>query len=414
VRRAFAFGVGLLIAAAAAADEATLADVLRTNGLTPPAGLPDLDRSLASHAVSNEGGRVTVIYDAGSAGSARLVALRVGPGPHTITRAPLAWPRSATVDAATCARVDSVRERATIVLVTAHINPSASCTLVLDQRLALKAVLAGWPMVDLPNGPFVYQRNQIHFAAVHPLALHLFDPARLTDTRIYPRKPYQPIRAAHIAKMQRVYTDAWCATHNHPCDPDVFDEQLTGDVLVDRTGNALAFSVAFDNTSGWSDAERWGRLEPFRELRAAMSTWDGQASPPDALPRALAAGLGRARNLGAQAHVADALAGDPELRDMVAGVLAGSRPAGVDEARWLAALDTRWSDPAIWRRLRSAVETPDEFTEVVYVYTGLHAPARLRYHEFLRQDFETRFGSGSLGPALEPAALTAIFGPGPR
>jgi len=398
----------------AGANADTLADVLRANGVTPPAGLPDLDRSLASYAVSNDGGRVTVVYDPRSTGPARLVALRAGPGLHAITRTPLAWPRAAAIDSRTCARVDSVREHASFVLVTAHVSPSASCTLVLDQHLALKVVLPGWPMADLPGGPFVYQGNQIHFAAVHPLALHLFDPARLADTRIYPLKPYQAIRAAHIAKMQNVYTDAWCAARNHPCDPDAFDEHLTGDILVDRTGDALVFSVVFDNTTGWSDPERWGRLEPFRELRAAMSAWDGQTRPPDALARALVAGLGRARNLGAQNHVAAALAGDPELRDLVLTVLGGSRPAGVDEARWLATLDTRWSDPAVWRRLQAAVETPDEFTEVVYVYRGLRVPARLRYREFLRRDFEARFGTGPLGPALEPAALNSVFGPGPR
>jgi hypothetical protein len=413
MRGQLVWGVALLLGIAGPAGADTLADVLRAHGVAAPVGLPDLDRRLGSYVVSDEGGRLTVLYDTGPSGAPGLVALRVGPGPAAVTRVPVVWPRSASLDPMTCAGVDSIREYGAVVLVTAHVNPSASCTLVLNQRLVLTAVLPGWPVADLPGGKFVYERNQVHFAAVHPLALHLFDPARRADTPLYPQKPYQAVRVAHIATMRSVYTDAWCSAHNHPCDPDVFDEHLSGDILVDPAGDSLVFPVAFDNTTGWSDAERWGRLEPFRELRAALASWGGQSPPPDALARALVAGLTRARNLGAQPHVGTALAGDPELRDRIAAILGGSRPAGVDEVQWLATLDPRWNDPVTWHRLAHAIRTPDEFTDVVYVYTGLQAPARVRQRELLRSDFESRFGKGSLASALDRSALKQLFGASP-
>jgi len=183
---------------------------------------------------------------------------------------------------------------------------------------------------------------------------------------------------------------------------------------VDARGDALVFTLAFDSTTGWTDAERWGRLEPFRELREALGRWDGQGAPSEGLARGLVAGLGRARNLNAGPHVAAALSGDPELRDLVGAILAASRPEGVDAARWLSTLDSRWREAATWRRLGRVVAVPDEFTDVVYVYTGLRSPAQIRHRELPRHDFEARFGRGALGAALDPATLKQLFGTGSR
>jgi hypothetical protein len=410
--RGFAWTVGLLAGFATTAGADTLADVLRASGVTPPPGLADLDRQLGASVVSPDGGETVVVYDAGDArGPASLVALRVKPAASAFTRRPLAWPAAAPggLDSDTCRRLDSARRHAGGLLVTAHVTPSAACTLVLGADLGLRAVLPGWPLATLPDGRIVYHRNQIHFASFHPLALDLFDPAGLTDLPLYPRKPYQAARLAHITRMRQVYTDPWCSARNHPCDPDVFDEHLASEVLVDPRGEALAFVVAFDNTTGWSDTERWGRLEPFRELRAALGPWNGQDPPPDGLGRALVAGLGRARNANAGPLVHAALSADPPLRDLVSAVLASSRPPGVDAARWLAALDPRWADALTWRRLARLIDVPDEFTEVVYVYRGLGLQARLRYREVPRREFEARFGRAGLSVALAPATLGELF-----
>ncbi len=126
--------------------------------------------------------------------------------------------------------------------------------------------------------------------------------------------------------------------------------------------------AAWDNTVGWSDAERWGRLERFRELRAALPAWDGASAPPDPLFRGLAAGLARARNLAAGRHVAAALGGAPALRDLVGAALVAPRADGQDARAWLLGLDPRWGETATWRDLARAVAVADEQTEVVYVY----------------------------------------------
>jgi hypothetical protein len=412
MHRLLASSVFLALGAAATAGPATLADLLRDRGLQPPVGLADMDRPLAHHVVSQDAGETVIIYDAADPRApASVVALRAGPARARFTRRPLVWPppRPGDLDPETCRRIDRVRRHAGAILVTAHINPSAECTLILGRDLGLQAILSGWPVAMLPDGRIVYQRNQVHFAAFHPLGLNLFDPTRLTDIPLYPRKPYQPARRAHSARLRHVYTTAWCAAHNHPCDPDLFDEHLRSEVHIDARGDALAFVVAFDNTVGWTEIERWGRLEPFRELRAAFAAWDGQDPPPAALGRALAAGLAGARSTGASPHVAAALAAESEVRDLVDAALASPPPPKADAARWLSILDPRWDRAPIWRRLARVVAVPDEFTEVVYVYRGLRSPGALRVREIQRRDFEARFGRGSVGAALEPAALAELF-----
>jgi hypothetical protein len=146
-------------------------------------------------------------------------------------------------------------------------------------------------------------------------------------------------------------------------------------------------------------------------MRAALPAWDRASAPSADLFRGLAAGLARARNLAAQGHVAAALAGEPTLRDLVGAALATPRAPGQDERDWLLALDRRWGEAATWRDLARAVAVPDEYTEVVYVYSGLRRPETLQYRELLRSDFESRFGPGLPDRALNPDALRAIFRP---
>jgi hypothetical protein len=414
--RALAWALAIVVAGPGAGRADTLRDVLQAHGVAPPARLPDLDAPLGASAVVAGAGATVVVYDASrDRGGARLVALRVESGTGAAHRVPLAWPPGAPegLGPETCRGLDSAARHGSTVLVTAHVNPSAACTLVLDRALVLRAVLAGWPMAALPDGRVVYQRNQIHFQAVHPLGLGLFDPARLADTPLYPQRPDSPTRAAHVARMRQAYTEEWCRPRNHPCDPAVFDERMASDVAVGGQGDALAFVVAFDNAAAWSDAERWGRLEPFRELRRALARWDGQGEPPPALASGLVAGLARARNLHAGPHVAAALAGDPELRDLVGHVLASPGSAAIASARWLVALDPRWGDAATWLRLARLVEVPDELTEVVCVYAGLRHPGPIAYRELARREFEARFGPGAPGRALEPAVLRQLFGTRP-
>jgi hypothetical protein len=393
----------------------TLADLLTARGVTAPAGLPQLDEPVRGYQVLDDERDLLVVYVVGTGESAQLHAVGRERAAGRWRAARLDW--TVTPDGAGLRALEVEWCRSGLAvdrfpggfLVRAHISPSAECTIVLGPDLAVLGVLAGWPVATLADGRLVYQRNQIHFASFHPVALALFDARRPVEVSLYPPRPAQEIRRAHVARMRGVYTPAWCNAHNHPCDPELFDEHVSGRVVADAGGDALAFVMAWDNTTGWSDRERWGRLEAFRELRAALAHWDGQGDPPADLYRALAAGLARVRNMKGEGHVAAALAEEPALRDLVGAALAAPRAAGQDDRDWLRALDRRWSEGATWRRLGRAARVPREFTEVVYVYSGLRRPETMRYREMRRADFEARFGPGAPGRALEPGVLREIF-----
>jgi hypothetical protein len=392
----------------------TLGEVLAARGVALAPRLVPLDEPVQAYQILDDERDVVVVYVAGPPVAPLLRAARFERATRRWTAASLDWRVASDRPGLTALEPEWCRSGFVIdrfpggYLLRAHINPSAECTVVLGPDLSVRGVLAGWPVAALADGRLVYQRNQVHFASFHPVALALFDDRR-GETALYPPRPARGMRRAHVDHLRGVYTAVWCSAHNHPCDPELFDEHVSSRVVADAGGDALAFVVAWDNTVGWSDAERWGRLEPFREVRAALPAWDRAGAPSADLFRGLAAGLARARNLAAQGHVAAALAGAPALRDLVGAALAAPRAPGQDERGWLLGLDRRWGEAATWRDLARAVAVPDEYTEVVYVYSGLRRPETLQYRELPRADFEARFGPGVPDRALEPAVLRAIF-----
>src|SRR5512144_2590518 len=291
----------------------TLGEVLAARGVAPAPRLVPLDQPLQAYQVLDDERDLVVVYVAKPPVAPLLQAVRFERAMRRWTAAPLDWrvasdrPRLNALEPEWCRSGFVIDRFPGGYLLRAHINPSAECTVVLGPDLSVRGVLAGWPVAILADGRLVYQRNQVHFASFHPVALALWDGGRAAETALYPPRPTRGLRRAHVDHMRRVYTADWCRAHNHPCDPELFDEQVSVRVATGAGDDALAFVVAWGNTVGWSDAERWGRLEPFRELRAALPAWDGAAAPPDPLFRALAAGLSRARNLTAQDHVAAAL-----------------------------------------------------------------------------------------------------------
>jgi hypothetical protein len=394
----------------------TLGEVLAARGIAPAPRFAPLDQPLQAYQVLDDERDLVVVYVAKPPVEPLLQAVRFERASRRWTTAPLDWrvasdrPGLNALEPEWCRSGFVVDRFPGGYLLRTHINPSAECTVVLGADLSVRGVLAGWPVATLADGRLVYQRNQVHFASFHPVALALFDDRR-GETALYPPRPARGMRRAHVDHLRGVYTTAWCNAHNHPCDPELFDEHLSSPVVADASGDALAFVAAWDNTVGWSDTERWGRLEPFRELRAALPAWDGASAPPDPLFRGLAAGLTRARNLAAGRHVTVALAGEPTLRDLVGAALGAPRAGGQDDRAWLLGLDRRWGEAATWRDLARAVAVPDEQTEVVYVYSGLRRPEAVRYRELLRSDFEARFGPGLPDRALAPDVRRAIFRP---
>src|SRR5207244_11877711 len=121
---------------------------------------------------------------------------RTAAGQQGIRPAPPAWLGSAVRG----------RKAGGMLLSATHANPSAGCTLVRAEDLAVRDVLSGWPMAAFADGRIVYQRSQPHFVAVHPLEVSIYDPRSRTHRAIYPPRPPPPLRLEHMRKIQALYS----------------------------------------------------------------------------------------------------------------------------------------------------------------------------------------------------------------
>src|SRR5262249_17420370 len=96
-------------------------------------------------------------------------------------------------------------------------------------------------------GSIIYHRSQIHFAPVHAAEIALYNRKTGRSYTIYPAKPYQTVRKAEIAKLTEFF-DAhmdWCNRYNNPCDPEVFDNALDGQVATNTQTDSLAFVIDY-------------------------------------------------------------------------------------------------------------------------------------------------------------------------
>lgn len=391
----------------------TLAGVLKAHGVALPAGsIPDLERTVDNHRVLDDARDLLVVYTLGRGDAAQVHAVRFDKRSRAWRSAALEW-RGIALGPHTCEGDVTIERFALGFLVRVSQDRTRECTIIIDRDLRVRGVLAGSPVAKLNGGRIVYQRNRVNAVGVHPVTLAMFDPLSPDgEIMLFPRAPYQPARIAQMARTRASFSATQCKAGTHPCDPDWFDEHLAGDVATDMLGDSLVFVVQWDNTAGWSETERWGRLEAFRETRAALAKWDGQSTLPATIEDGLHAGLDRVKAMGRTAEVLAAL--EEPIRELVAAALASAPGPGQTPRAWLIALDPRWAAPETWRRLGRAIAVPDEFVDVIYVYTGLRTPDRLRYREILRRDFEAQFGTIPPSRALEPDVRRRIIGVAPN
>ena len=158
------------------------------------------------------------------------------------------------------------------IQVSCHLNPSAEQLFVFSRDATLRGELFGWTLATLPNDFIVYHNSEVHFAPTHSLGISVFDPATLSDKKIYPPVPYQPVRSAFIARVADAYRqrgDDWFREHNHPRNPEFFDSSLQGDVIVTASLKSFSFTVRY------GDPENANDPLPFTQMvRVTCSPFD--------------------------------------------------------------------------------------------------------------------------------------------
>jgi hypothetical protein len=140
------------------------------------------------------------------------------------------------------------------IFIETHINPSAACTLVLDTNLKLNGNFFGWILGI--TGPYaIVERNQIHFAAVHPAELAILDSEHLRWSEIYPIRK-DPARDAFSKELEAHAPDRkWCRENNNPCDPLNFDVDIQNlDISADA--KSFTFEAVFSPDAFGEEAEK--------------------------------------------------------------------------------------------------------------------------------------------------------------
>ena len=142
----------------------------------------------------------------------------------------------------------------------AHMNPSAGTTIILSPSLEFRGTVLGWFLGDFADGSVAYANSMVHFAPTHPGRVSIYNPATKIDREIYPMKPYQAIRRAHISKVKAAYDklgEEWFRTHNHHGDPELFSNYIDNDkAAANDATDSLVFIASYDNIETVADPDK--------------------------------------------------------------------------------------------------------------------------------------------------------------
>lgn len=92
----------------------------------------------------------------------------------------------------------------------------------------------------------------MHFAPTHYTLLDIYKPSTRELYRIFPHEPYQALWLTHEQKVAQIYDDlgsAWCVENNHHCNPELFNNYVAGDVVINNDTDSIAFIITFSGSS---------------------------------------------------------------------------------------------------------------------------------------------------------------------
>jgi hypothetical protein len=122
----------------------------------------------------------------------------------------------------------------------------------------MRKALFGWYLARFSDDNVVYQRGEVHFAPVHPAELALYNWRSGREVELFPRKPFQAVRLAHIQRLREFFSTRreWCNKNDAPCDPDQMDSSLLRDVATNDSEHALAFLISYQQLQGTLDEQK--------------------------------------------------------------------------------------------------------------------------------------------------------------
>ena len=140
---------------------------------------------------------------------------------------------------------------ADVIYIDTHLNPSAGCVIVLSSTLAYKAAASGGLLALVGADYTIVAGSEIHLMSVHPMHIEILDVKPNQSTQVYPYKD-DPQRRQFSLLIEPHISEKWCIEANAQCDPDNFDVDLQGNVIVNEAAKAFGFLAKFD-AGGFGD-----------------------------------------------------------------------------------------------------------------------------------------------------------------
>lgn len=145
-----------------------------------------------------------------------------------------------------------IRQRDDTIYIETHVGPSAGCVIILSSLLSFKAATSGWLLGLLGSDYAIIRRSEIHFMSVQPLHIDVFDIAHNRSVEVYPPKE-DVLRQQYSHLIQARISERWCMENNAQCDPDNFDTDINGGIVVNEAARAFGFEAIFD-AGGFGEA----------------------------------------------------------------------------------------------------------------------------------------------------------------
>jgi hypothetical protein len=148
------------------------------------------------------------------------------------------------------------------LLLTFHVNPSAASVVVLDSKLRVVQTLYGFGIERVAPNQVVFTGSMVHFAPTHAERLMCADLRNGKTTELYP-SGNDVLRTAFIGEhRKRMPSEAVCKQpENDPCDPDMFDEDVT---FLGSDGNGR-FAIVVDRDAFHAPAKNQAPVSVLSE-----------------------------------------------------------------------------------------------------------------------------------------------------
>lgn len=127
------------------------------------------------------------------------------------------------------------------LLISFHDSPSAETVLVADKDLTYRRTLYGFGFHEIAPDQVVYVENMVHFAPQHQERLAWADLIRGTVSELYPPQGDRLRDAFAIFNEQHMPSMPECREANDPCEPEIYDEDIT--FLPEDAPGILAVNV---------------------------------------------------------------------------------------------------------------------------------------------------------------------------